>query len=107
MSKSAKDPEKRSRLLRAAAIAALLSAFLGGLVVFGWYEGSSPFDWDQAKKALAIAMSITAVVFWILFLVLYFATVRKSRSALEFEQYVRLEEQKRVERAKAGLNKRA
>ena len=96
-----------SRVLRAAAISALFALFLGGLVVFSYhlqYRGKpNPPGLDNA---LVFATTMTMVTFWIIFLVLYVATVHKSRTTLEFEEQARLEERRRVERTKEALKPR-
>jgi len=104
MSMRAKDPDKRSRLLRAAATSAFLAGSLGAFVLFCIYlshrEATGPARWDQA---LFISATLIMVAFWITFLVLYVATVRKSRSTLEFERYARLEEQRKTARTREAL----
>jgi hypothetical protein len=49
------------------------------------------------------AATVIMVTFWVSFLVLYVAKVRRSRSALEFEHHAQLEEQRKVERFKAAV----
>ena len=107
MTAKAKDPERRSRLLRAVAISALFSAFFGGMVVFSGYESGDLRHWEEAKQTLAIAMTATMLMFWAQFLFLYLFTVHKSRRKIEFEHQARLEEHRKVERTKQALKPRS
>jgi hypothetical protein len=102
MTMRAKDPERRSRLLRAAAASALFSGFVGALIVFSWYQGGNR-GWLKSPELTMIAATAIMMMFWMLFIPLYIFTVHKSRKTVEFEHQARLEEQRRAERTREAL----
>jgi hypothetical protein len=77
------DADRRSRRTRAIVIAMLLSLLCGILDVFSKW----PMDRMEQLKSAA---SYTALAFWTLYPILYFAYVRKSAATLEYQEQVRM-----------------
>lgn len=93
------DPDRKSRWFAGAAVAMLLSTFIGFLVVVNAVNNQvDPWTWQQIRSAGVEVFTVVAITFWIFFPILYFCFIRRSAATLEYQRLLRLGEIERARR---------